>query len=118
MAALPRLRAEAAAAVALRRAVDLAEALAVVRPGSPAAPLGGTGRVAAGAVPLPLREVVHVDVVSARTGQDFVPVDGFDVAQVVVVEEACAARQNVCQRGQRKVLMMSDYIYWKLFRFF
>ena len=54
------------------------------------------GLVARAAVPLGLLEVVDVDVSAlGRVRDDLVPVDGLDVAEVVVVENAHAALQDI-----------------------
>ena len=74
-------------------AVDLAELLAVVWSLAPAACLA---RLVAGrAVALVLPEPVDVKVLGARTRDDLVPLDRLDVAKVVVVQDAHAARQDV-----------------------
>ena len=54
------------------------------------------GLVARAAVPLGLLEVVDVDVSALRgPGDNLVPLDGLDMAEVVVVENAHAALQNI-----------------------
>ena len=94
MAALPRLGTEAPSTVALGSAVSLGELLAVVGPLPPAPGLAGL--VAGGAVPLRLLEVVHVHISALRgPGDDLVPLDGLDVAEVVVVEDAHAPLQDI-----------------------
>jgi len=94
MAALARLGPETPALMALGAAVDLGEFLAVLRSFAPAA--GAARVVALGALALRLGKVVNVDVLGAGAGDDLLPVDGLHVAQVVVVEQAAAARQNIC----------------------
>ena len=94
MATLSRLRAKAPSAVTLSSAVCLGELLAVVGPLAPAASLAGL--VARRAVSLGLLEVVDVHVSALRRpGDDLVPLDGLDVAEVVVVEDADTSLQNV-----------------------
>ena len=93
MATLPWPGSKAPAAVALRRAVDLAELLAVVGSFSPAPVLARL--VARRAVPLRFREVVHVDILRPRPRDDLLPLDGLDVAEVVVVEDAHAALEDI-----------------------
>ena len=95
MAALPRLGTEAAATVTLGSAVGLGELLAVGGALAPAAGLAGL--VAWGALSLGLLEVVDVDVSALRPGpgDDLIPLDGLDVAEVVVVENAHTALQNI-----------------------
>ena len=93
MATLPWPGSEAPATVALGRAVDLAELLAVVGSLAPAPVLAGL--VAGGAVPLRFREVVHVDVLRPRPRDDLLPLDGLDVAEVVVVQDAHAALEDI-----------------------
>ena len=53
------------------------------------------------AVPLGLREVVDVDVLAAGARDDLLPLDGLDVAEVVVVEDAHTALQDVWEGGVR-----------------
>ena len=48
-----------------------------------------------GAVSLRLGEVVHVDVLGGVARDDLVPLDGLDVAEVVVVEDPDAPLENV-----------------------
>ena len=94
MATLSRLRAKAPSAVTLSSAVCLGELLAVVGPLAPAAGLAGL--VARRAVSLGLLEVVDVDVSALRRpGDDLIPLDGLDMAEVVVVENAHTALQNI-----------------------
>ena len=91
---LPGFGSETAAAVALSSAVCLGELLTVSRAFSPAPGLAGL--VARGAVSLRLLEVVDVDVSALRgPGDDLIPLDGLDMAEVVVVENAHAALQNI-----------------------
>ena len=93
MATLPWSGSKAPAAVALGRAVDLAELLAVVGSLPPAPVLA---RLVAGrAVPLRLREVVHVDVLRPRPRDDLLPLDGLDVAEVVVVQDSHTALEDI-----------------------
>ena len=42
-----------------------------------------------------LGEVVHVHVLRLGTGDDLVPLDGLDVAQVVVVQDTHASMDNI-----------------------
>ena len=93
VAALSRLRAEAPPSVALRGAVQLGELLAVVGALAPAPVLARL--VAGGAVPLRLREVVHVDVLRPRPRDDLLPLDRLDVAEVVVVQDAHTALEDI-----------------------
>ena len=93
VATLPWPGSEAPAAVALGRAVDLAELLAVVGSLAPAPVLARL--VAGGAVPLRFREVVHVDVLRPRPRDDLLPFDGLDVAEVVVVQDAHTALEDI-----------------------
>ena len=94
MATLARFGAEAPTTVALSSAVGLGELLAVVGTLAPAAGLAGL--VAWGAVPLGLLEVVDVDVSAlGGPGDDLVPLDGLDVAEVVVVENTHTPLENV-----------------------
>ena len=96
MATLPWPGSEAPATVALGRAVDLAELLAVVGPFPPAAVFARL--VAWCAVPLWLREVVHVDILRPRPRDDLLPLDGLDVAKVVVVQDADTALEDIWRR--------------------
>ena len=89
---------KAPAAVALSCAVDLAELLAVVGSLPPAPVLARL--VARRAVPLRFREVVHVDVLRPRPRDDLLPLDRLDVAEVVVVEDAHAALEDIWGWGE------------------
>ena len=74
--------------------VGLGELLAVGRTLAPAPGLAGL--MARGALSLRLLEVVDVDISALRgPGDDLIPLDGLDVAEVVVVENAHAALQNI-----------------------
>ena len=103
VATLPWPGSEAPAAVALGRAVDLAELLAVVGSLSPAPVLARL--VARRAVPLRFREVVHVDVLRPRPCDDLLPLDRLDVAEVVVVQDAHAALEDIWG-GERLRMML------------
>ena len=46
-------------------------------------------------IPLWLLEVVDVDISGVLTGDDLVPLDGLDVAQVVVVQDANRSPQDI-----------------------
>ena len=48
-----------------------------------------------GAVSLRLGEVVHVDVLRPRASDDLLPFDRLDVTQVVVVQDAHAALEDI-----------------------
>ena len=98
VATLPWPGSEAPAAVALGRAVDLAELLAVVGSLSPAPVLARL--VARRAVPLRFREIVHVDVLRPRPCDDLLPLDRLDVAEVVVVQDAHAALEDIWGWGE------------------
>lgn len=98
VAALARVRSETPALVALRAAVLLGELLTVLLALPPTALLAAL--VAQGAVPFGGGEIVHEHVTTHRIGDDLLPVDGLDVAEVVVVEEADAALEDVPQRRQ------------------
>ena len=93
VAALARFGAETSSLVTLRAAVDLGELLAVLGALAPAA--GLARRVTRRTLALRLSEVVDVDVLGAGPRDDLVPVDRLHVAQVVVVEKAATARQNI-----------------------
>jgi hypothetical protein len=81
--------------VTLRTAVDFGELLTVFGSLAPAALLARlvTGRAFA----FRLRKVVDVDVLGADARDDLLPVDGLHVAQVVVVEQAGATVEDVCE---------------------
>ena len=93
MAALPGLRSETPSTVALSGTVGLGELLTVGGAFSPAAGLAGL--VTRGAVSLRLGEVVHVDVLRPRASDDLLPFDRLDVTQVVVVQDAHAALEDI-----------------------
>lgn len=96
VAAFSGLGSETSALVALGAAVDLREPLAVLGPFSPAALRAGL--VAGGAIAFGLVEVVVVDVLGVGARDDLLPVDGPDVAEVVVVQDADAAFENVWKK--------------------
>ena len=52
--------------------------------------------MAGGAVSLGFVELVVVDVLGVGAGDDLLPLDGLDVAQVVVVQNADASLQDIC----------------------
>ena len=56
--------------------------------------------MARGAVSLRLGEVVHVDVLRPRASDDLLPFDRLDVAQVVVVQDAHAALEDIWRGGR------------------
>ncbi len=91
-----RFRPEAPTLVTLRAAVDLRELLAVLRTFAPAA--GCARLVAGGAVPLGFVELVVVNVLGVGAGDDLLPLDGLDVAQVVVVQYADTTLQDICEK--------------------
>ena len=62
------------------------------------------GLVARGAVSLRLGEVVHVDVLRPRASDDLLPFDRLDVTQVVVVQDAHAALEDIW--GGKRLRMM------------
>ena len=94
MTALPGLRPETSSAVTLGSTVGLGELLAVGRTLAPAPGLAGL--MTRAALSLRLLEVVDVDVSALRSpGDDLVPLDGLDVAEVVVVEDADRPDQDV-----------------------
>ena len=94
MAALPGLRPETSSTVTLGSTVGLGELLAVGRTLAPAPGLAGL--MTRAALSLRLLEVVDVDVSALRSpGDDLVPLDGLDMAEVVVVENAHTALQNI-----------------------
>lgn len=47
-------------------------------------------------VSLRLREVVHVNSLGTWACQNFIPIEGSNVAEIVVVEEAHVTSKNVC----------------------
>ncbi len=51
--------------------------------------------MAGSAVSLRLREVVDVDVLGVVAGDDLVPLDRLDVAEVVVVQDTHRSMQNI-----------------------
>ena len=54
--------------------------------------------MARSAVSLVLSEPVDVKVLGRRASDDLLPLDGLDVAQVVVVQDPNAAGQYVCKK--------------------
>ena len=94
MAALPGLGTKTAATVTLGSAVGLGELLAVGGALAPAPSLAGL--MAWGAFSLGLLEVVDVDISALwRPSDDLIPLDGLDMAEVVVVENADTSLENI-----------------------
>ncbi len=62
------------------------------------------------ALPLRRREVVHVRVLGVVSRDNLIPVDGPYVAQVVVVEHAHAAAQNICNQARNALRKVSPAI--------
>jgi hypothetical protein len=81
--------------VALRAAIDFGKFLAIFGAFAPTTAL--TRIMAWWAVPLRLRKIVNVNEFRSRTRYDLLPVDGFHVAQVVVVEHPTISNQNICK---------------------
>ncbi len=108
MAALPGPGPEAAPAAALRATVELGELLAVVGAVAPAAALARL--VAGGAVALRLGKVVLEVELGPRARDDLVPPDRLDVAQVVVVDHAHAALEDVCKRERFYSLLLRSTV--------
>ena len=92
MATLSGEGSKASATVALSCAVHLAELLAVVASLAPAPSL--TGLVARGAVPLWFAEAVHIDELRSRPCDDLLPLDGLDVAEIIIVQATPAALED------------------------
>lgn len=95
MATLSWIGPEAPALPALGRTVRLRVPLAILRPLAPASLLAALIAVRADA--LRRREIVHVEVRPTLASDYFVPVDRFDVAQVVIVVHAHAPVQDIWQ---------------------
>ncbi len=83
MTTFARLRSETPALMTLRTAIDLGEFLAILRSLTPTTCRAGL--VAGRAVTLGLVELVVVEKFGTGPGDDLLPLDGLDVAQVVVV---------------------------------
>ena len=110
VAALARFGSETAALVTLGTAVDLGKLLAVF--GSFAPTTGGARFVTFGTFALRFGEVVDVDVLGIDTGDDFIPVDGLHVTQVVVVEQTATTRQNICNTTTALLTIQSVVFCW------
>lgn len=98
MAALPGLVSETPASVALRAALQLGKLLAVLGALSPTS--AAAGLMAGSTVPLGLGEIVGVEILGRRPADDLLPLYGLDVAEVVVVDDADAALENVCGKKE------------------
>ena len=90
---VPGFRSEASSLVALRTAIDLGEKLAVFGAVAPAA--FDTALVAGFAFPFRSGEVVNVDVGSVGACDNFFPVDGFHMTEIVIVEHAYTPGENI-----------------------
>lgn len=93
MATLAGIRAEAPALPALRRAICLRVSLTVFRALAPAALLAAFVAIRTDA--LRRREIVHVKVFTPLPGNYFLPINGLDVAEVVVVVHAYASVEYI-----------------------
>jgi hypothetical protein len=93
VATFPGFWAETSTLVALWAAVDLGEPLTVVGTFAPASSLAAF--VAGGAFAFGAWEVIDVNIACGLTGDDLVPVDGLDVAQVVIVQHADTSSQYI-----------------------
>lgn len=96
--ALARFTPETPPLEALRTARFLGKLLTVLGAITPAALF--TKLVTGGAFALWRSEIIHVNGSAFWIRDDLLPVDGFHVAQVVVVEEADATPQNIAKSGQ------------------
>ena len=105
MAAFTWLWAETSSLMTLRTAVDLGELLTILSSFAPAATSAGlvTGR----AVAFGFAEVVVVDVLGVGAGDDLLPLDGPDVAQVVVVQDPDATLKNICKKELDRFILHS-----------
>jgi len=83
VATLSRLWPEASTLVTLRTAIHLGKLLTILNSLAPTS--SRAGLVTCSAIPLRFRKSVHVKVFGVGAGDDLLPVDGFDVAQVVIV---------------------------------
>jgi len=86
--------------------VDLAELLAVVSSLTPATVLAAF--MTGSAVSLWLREVVHVDILAVLPCDDLVPFDGLDVTEIVVIEDADTALENVSKSRHLQVVHLGQ----------
>lgn len=100
--ALPWIRAKTSTLMALRGAIDLRELLAVVDTFTPASTL--TGGIAGGTFAFRMGKVVLVHHLELRTGEDLLPVDVTHMAEVVIIEEANGASEDVAKRRHLEVL--------------
>lgn len=93
MTTFARIRTEAPALPALRRTVRLREFLTVLRAFAPAALFAALVARWTGA--FRRRKIVHVKISSPLACDYFLPIDGLDVAEIVVVVHAHAPVENV-----------------------
>ncbi len=93
MATVPRLGTEAPSLVTLRTTIYFRKFLTIVSSFAPAS--GRAGGVTRWAFSFRRCEVVHVYVRRVLTGQNFFPIYGLDVAQIVIVEEPHASLQDI-----------------------
>lgn len=104
MTAFARSWTKTSALSTLWRAIDFAEFLTILFAFAPATLF--TRLMAFGALSLRQRKIVYVIVFIfvRRTGYDFCPVNGFDMADIKVIEKANRALQYIPQSGhfQRK----------------
>lgn len=106
MAAFSGVRAEAPTLMTLRRAVDLRELLAVVGTFTPASAFAG--RITGRTLSFRVGKVVLINHLELGTGQDLFPVDVAHMAEVVVVEEANRAAEDIAQRRHLQVLHLGQ----------
>lgn len=99
MTAVPGLGTETSALVTLGAAVDFGELLTVVRT---LAPTSKRARlVARRTFAFGIGEIVQIQRFSPCAGDDFLPVNGTHVAQIVVVDHAHVSGQYVCNTHDR-----------------
>ena len=101
MTAIARASVETPAAVALGGAGDLAELLAVFWALAPAPTHAGIVAVAGS---FGLNEVVDEHISGIDITHDFLPVNGGDVAEVVIIKQPHASFQNICTWEKRSEL--------------
>lgn len=111
MTAVSGLRAKTSTLVTLGTAVDFWELLTVM--GSFAPTATSARFVARWTFSFRIREIIHVHPFGPLTGDDLIPVDGAHMAQIIVIDHAHIAGQDVYKVYKNINNVINQIIVWK-----